>query len=138
MSRPHPTPPSANIHQAFSGFSLCVVSVGISQSRLLSVPSPFIHSLQPPLGPCTVLSRVDDRRIEVKSEVCYHHSQPAFPPSTLPMQQPLQSLPAFCMKTSIRTTVWTEIFHSQPGSGRFRQFMPQVKNWNFEVALCSL
>lgn len=63
----------------------------------------FATTTRSAILPPTVLSRVDDRRIEVKSEVCYHHSQPSFPPSTLPMQQPLQSLLLFCVKTSIRT-----------------------------------
>lgn len=117
--------------------------------------TPFATTTRSAILPPTVLSSVDDRRIEVKSEVCYHHSQPSFPPSTLPMQQPLQSLLPFCVKTSIRTTMWPEIFHppathshtpallgrpvaSQPGSGRFRQLMPEIESWDFEVALCSL
>lgn len=143
FSRPHPTPPSVNIHHAFSGFSLCVVSVGISHSRFLSVPSPSIHSLQPPLGPRilppTVLSSVDDRRIGVKSEVCYHHAQPSFPPSTLPMQQPLQSLPAFCVKACIRTTMRTEIFHPPATRCPTPALLgrPVASQPGFEVALCS-
>ena len=54
---------------------------------------------------------------------------------SLPMQQPLPSLPVFCLKIFLPTTTWTEIFHpsanssptpaqlcrpvdSQPGRGR--------------------